>query len=118
MENLLDFESFNERNNLTKYEKDDMSSIGERGTGINGVSVWFGNVDYIKVSNILYEKSGKDCFTITLPNLKEYGRNKNIITDKIFENIIRFINLNKDSIMELSRGEINDYVFFKKIIKL
>jgi len=122
---MLEFEDFvNERKSLTEEEREEMSSFGERGTGIPGVSFWVGpnrmfKTPIVKISNILNEKSGIDCFNILLPNLEIVGnRDKNVITDEILEKIKKFIILNKDLIYDISNNKISDFTFFKKMKKI
>jgi len=124
MENILEYDDFiYERKSLSDDEREEMSSFGERGTGIPNVSFWVGpnkmfKNPIVKISNILNEKSGIDCFTIVLPDLNIIGnRNKNTITDEILDKIKKFITINKNLIYDISNEKIRSLDFFKKIKK-
>ena len=118
MENLINFEDFNELNEnlynqkMTSKELEEMESISYKTTRINDVVIWIGNNSkfnkrIIKVSNIPNDKKGEDCFIITLNELKTFGKiNKEFITDNILSKIKKFIINNLNTINKYYNVEI------------
>ena len=128
--NISNYDEFMELNEsylfLSKNEIENLSSVGYRGTGIKGITFWFGvnkeyNTPVVKVGNVLDNISAgiNNCFTIILPDIKVVGVDKKVITDDILNDIKKFIHINKKCIVDFSLGVIeDDYDFFKKLKKI
>ena len=97
---------------LTEQELMEMANATEKYTGIKGVVVWLGpnpegHWKRINVSNVPNKFDGRDCFTITIPEYKVIGKvNTKLINSKKMKEIIDFIELNKEIIIDYSDYKI------------
>ena len=107
---------------ITDEEKMTLTDISPRQTGIKDVYVWAGVNPHtydrrIKVSNVPNDFHGKDCFTMTIPDFKIIGEpNKNVVTDGIMNDIVKFVELNLQLIYDYSDEKIDTVEFFDKIV--
>ena len=129
-EDLLDGLKSINNNQLKEYHKYDsisvnkvfeMSNITDKRTGIKNIVIWIGpNPKYhgyrIKVSNQPNIFRLEDSFTITIPELKVIGDiNTKLITTKVFNDIIKFIELNVNLIKDFSDLSINVDELYKNL---
>ena len=97
---------------ISEEERDEIASVGESGTGIKDVIIWFGPNPHtrevkVRVSNNPNDLSGNNIFSIILPKYTILGDiNKDFITDDILNSIISYIELNKEIIYKYSDGLI------------
>jgi hypothetical protein len=111
--NIFKLNEFYNYSTITEDELLEMSNITDEDSGIKNVVLWIGpNPTYhgkrIKVSNIPNSFETTDCFTITIPDFKIIGNvNKKFITNKKIKQIIDFIELNMDSIIDYSDKKIS-----------
>ena len=109
---------------LTEQELMEMANVSSKNTGVENTVLWFGpNPDShgykIKVSNIPNKFDGRDCFTITIPSYNIIGkRDESVITNRILEKIINFIELNIEIIKQYSDYEIETLDFLNSIKKI
>jgi hypothetical protein len=82
---------FEYNQDLTEDELMEMASLGKKSTGLDEVVIWVGpnpvsGILRIKVSNQPHGLTGKDCFTITLPDFEVIGEvNRDLITESIMQ---------------------------------
>ena len=111
-------------NTLSDQELLEMANASEKITGIENVVTWMGPPPpslghRIKVSNIPNSFKTEDCFVITIPDFKVIGDiNKSLIDQKKFNGIIKFIQLNMDTIISYSEYKIETADFLSKLIKV
>ena len=91
----------------------EMSNISSKISGIDNIVMWIApNPKYhgyrIKVSNQPNRMNSDDSFTITIPDYNISGkRNTKLITNKVFKDIIKFIELNLELIVKYSEHQIS-----------
>ena len=106
-----EFYNYNHQS-LTSFDKHNIASISDNGTGIEGVIVWIGgskinNNIVLRVSNNPEDLSGKDLFSINIDNFQIFGfLNKSFIDEEKINKIISFINKNKSLIIKFTNEEI------------
>jgi hypothetical protein len=111
MKNILKLNEYNNYTSLSEDELLEMANITDTKTGIKNVVLWVGpNPKFhghrIKVSNTPNSFKPDNCFTITIPNYNIIGNvNTKFITSEVFNDIIKFIELNIDLICKYSEYE-------------
>ena len=109
---------------LTNDELLEMANATSKVTGIKDIVLWMGppppnHGHRIKVSNKPNKISNDDLFTITIPEYKIIGEvNTNFITSKKIKEIINFIELNKNLIIEYSDNKIETLDFLTQLKKI
>lgn len=89
----------------------EMANLDVHDTGIENLIIWVGMDPHqhylrVKVSNVP-DKWSNDNFTITIPKLAIIGQpNKQLITPEKLADIIKWINVNLETIIAYERGEI------------
>jgi hypothetical protein len=109
---------------ITDDELMEMANISPNKTGIKDVFIWVGpnpnsHWKRIKVSNVQNKFDKNDCFTITIPDFKVIGEpNSKLITKNILEDIIKFIQLNMQLILDYSDEKISTDELIDNIQKI
>ena len=124
MENIFEFNVYKYATLISDTELLEMANVSPKKTGIGGVYIWFGpNPHYhgkrVKVSNTPDKFSKDDCFTITIPKFEIIGKvNKSLITQKVYEDIINFLELNLKLIEDFSDEKISTDEFIDNIVSI
>ncbi|MCK9417035.1 hypothetical protein M0Q97_10285 [Candidatus Dojkabacteria bacterium] len=111
--NIFKLNEFYNYSTISEDELLEMSNITDEDSGIKNVVLWIEpsptyHGKRIKVSNIPNSFETSDCFTITIPDFKIIGNiNKKFITNKKIKQIMKFIELNIDSIIDYSDKKIS-----------
>ena len=108
MKKILKLNEYNNYTSLSEDELLEMANITDTKTGIKNHVLWIGpNHGYrIKVSNLPNSFKPNNCFTITIPDYNVIGDiNTKLITTEVFNDIIKFIELNIDLICKYSEYE-------------
>jgi hypothetical protein len=120
--NFKDYNNMNEFvNYLTEDELLEMSNITQETSGIKDVIIWIGpnppqHGRRIKVSNKPNSFDGNDCFTITIPKFEIIGDvNKKLIDKSVMSEIIEFVKLNMDTIIEYSDRKLSTLELLKTL---
>jgi hypothetical protein len=109
---------------ISDEELMEMANISPKKTGIDNVFLWVGpnpvtHGKRIKVSNIPNKFSKDDCFTITIPEYKVVGNvNTKLISNKVLEDIILFIEINKNIIIDFSDEKISTDELIDNLISI
>jgi len=111
---------------MTDDELFEMANLWGESTGLDNVVIWVGSTERtkhgprIKVSNFPDNmNNGDDVFSITIPDLEIKGDvNKKHITRKKLEKIFKFIEMNKDIIIDISENKIDTVSFIQRMKKL
>ena len=109
---------------ISDEELMEMASISPNKTGIKNVFIWVGpnpesHWKRIKVSNIQNKFDKYNCFTITIPDFRIIGEtNNNLITKKVLEDIIDFVKLNMQIIIDYSDEKISTDELIDNIKKI
>ena len=100
---------FEYNSRMSYNELCDMISMSGEIIGFPEITIWIGqnpeNIKdkRVKISNVPNKYDGKDCFEISIPNLKIKGNiNKNFITDEKMKKLIKFIKINMNLILKYS----------------
>ena len=110
MRRIMEFYEYSQ--DLTDDELLEMANVDYETTGISDIVLWIGpnpkSHGYrIKVSNKLNNFDGTNNFTITIPDYKIIGDvNNKLVSSTKMEEIIDFIEKNKDIIISYSDHEI------------
>ncbi|NJO70505.1 MAG: hypothetical protein HC830_15560 [Bacteroidetes bacterium] len=110
--------------NLTEQELLEMASLSSKGTGLKQVILWVGPNPYgdeirVKVNNVPNNLKNFDLFDIILPDYKISGEvNTNFITGDLLQQIIQFIDLNKEIITSFSKYEIDTIELVRNLKKV
>ena len=111
-----------DKNSLSLKEREEIASVGESATGIEGIILWFGPNPHsrevkVRISNKPNDLSGNNIFSLILPKYNILGNiNKELITSDTLSSIIKYIELNKENIYNYSDGLVcaSDFILALK----
>ncbi len=116
MNNLFEYNDYQHHikmyTTISGDELMEMANISPKITGLENVYLWIGPNPFshgkrIKVSNLSKKFCEDNCFTLTIPDYDIIGKvNKKLITKNVIQNIILFVEKNKDLIDAYSEKKL------------
>jgi len=109
----LKIENKKEIQSLTIDQLSHLESIGYITTGINNITLWIGDKDYLYISNNGIDPKGKNIFKLNI-NTSSYDNYMNI-SDELLTKVLNFVKLNKELLINYSN--YNDFSYLIKNIQ-
>jgi hypothetical protein len=109
---ILEFKDYDFFTTISDEELLEMANISPKKTGLKDIFIWVGPNPHthgkrIKVSNIPNKFSKSDCFTVTIPDFQIVGNPSDWITNKLIEDIEKFLTINMKLICDFSDEKIS-----------
>jgi len=123
MKKILEFKDYDFFTTISDEELLEMANISPKKTGLKDIFICVGPNPHtdgkrINVSNIPNKFSKSDCFTVTIPDFQIVGKPADWITNKLMEDIEKFLTINMKLICDFSDEKISTDELIDNIQKI